>query len=589
MSSEVLTDLTLRIRANTAELSQGLDKAGTQVNKFAKKGKETGKQVSNSFGQIKSSVSGMAGTLTSSLTGALGPLGSFAGMFPAITAGFAGATGAANIFKVALAATGIGLVVVALGALVTYLTKTQSGMDIVAKVTNVLGAVMDAVIERVGFLGEAIFKLMSGDAKGAVESVKKAYIGLGDQIEKNYNDAKGRSDDEVALREEKIAWITKEAELEAQKAQLMLKSREEEKYSAAERVKFIQEAAKLQKQVTAQNIAFKERELAIQQRIVAQGITTAEDRTKLANLQKEAIKLKEDEANKLRSLVRIEKTSLAQAQAELKEQNEINASLERRKQTLTAITAIKPESSGEAKIIPLKIDVQPVDLAPTIGEFDRALMVIQDKAGNIGEVVQNAVGAITTSFGAVTDAFAAGIDQKSAALENMYSKERSAIESSRMSEEQKAAAIMALDQKIGKEKEKLARKQAKMAKAAALVGAIVNTAMGVTQALAQGGPLGLITGAIVAAAGAVQIGMIASTPIPAMANGGISKGGTTLVGERGPELVNLPQGARVNSYEQSKKMTMGAQTVHVHITGRISGQDIVLAVEEAERRNAVNF
>jgi hypothetical protein len=41
------------------------------------------------------------------------------------------------------------------------------------------------------------------------------------------------------------------------------------------------------------------------------------------------------------------------------------------------------------------------------------------------------------------------------------------------------------------------------------------------------------------------------------ADGGISKGGMAVVGERGPELVNLPRGSRVHSNTDSKKMVSG--------------------------------
>ena len=44
-------------------------------------------------------------------------------------------------------------------------------------------------------------------------------------------------------------------------------------------------------------------------------------------------------------------------------------------------------------------------------------------------------------------------------------------------------------------------------------------------------------------------------PLTRFASGGISQGGLSLVGERGPELVNLPRGSRVYSNEESMKMS----------------------------------
>ena len=50
--------------------------------------------------------------------------------------------------------------------------------------------------------------------------------------------------------------------------------------------------------------------------------------------------------------------------------------------------------------------------------------------------------------------------------------------------------------------------------------------------------------------------------IPFMANGGVSKGGMTVVGERGPELVNLSKGSRVFSNSESRKMVSSSGTVN---------------------------
>ena len=66
------------------------------------------------------------------------------------------------------------------------------------------------------------------------------------------------------------------------------------------------------------------------------------------------------------------------------------------------------------------------------------------------------------------------------------------------------------------------KKYAQKQKALALSMAIINTAQGVTKALAQGGGLGFALAAMVAAAGAIEIATISSQP---MARGGIVPGG----------------------------------------------------------------
>ena len=54
------------------------------------------------------------------------------------------------------------------------------------------------------------------------------------------------------------------------------------------------------------------------------------------------------------------------------------------------------------------------------------------------------------------------------------------------------------------------------------------------------------------------------------ATGGV-RGGQTLVGENGPELVDLPFGSRVHANANSSRM--GGNTIHVHVNGRVGASD----------------
>tara|TARA_R100000406_G_scaffold62964_1_gene43979 strand:- start:1041 stop:2498 length:1458 start_codon:yes stop_codon:yes gene_type:complete len=67
------------------------------------------------------------------------------------------------------------------------------------------------------------------------------------------------------------------------------------------------------------------------------------------------------------------------------------------------------------------------------------------------------------------------------------------------------------------------------------------------------------------------VNKIPGVNIKKMALGGVSNGGLTLVGERGPELVRLPSGARVHSNAESRRM--GGGTINVHVNGRVGASD----------------
>ena len=137
------------------------------------------------------------------------------------------------------------------------------------------------------------------------------------------------------------------------------------------------------------------------------------------------------------------------------------------------------------------------------------------------------------------DAFAAAFNFIGQALENQslkldayYEKEQQKINESKMSEEAKQDALIALDKKVAKQRKKIARKQAIADKAAALFSAIIGTAEGIARNL-KFPPMAIAMGIL----GAAQIALIASTPLPALAAGGPLAGGQpALVGENGPEI-----------------------------------------------------
>jgi len=120
---------------------------------------------------------------------------------------------------------------------------------------------------------------------------------------------------------------------------------------------------------------------------------------------------------------------------------------------------------------------------------------------------------------------------------------------------------------------------AKKAASAASMG-MLGTAIG----FAIGGPPGAIAGGIIGAG--IGFGMNktkgemsydAGSSVKGMfASGGIvNSSGRYLVGEKGPEIVNLPTGARVFNNNQSKSM-MGSTSINVHVNGRLGASDTEL-------------
>lgn len=186
-----------------------------------------------------------------------------------------------------------------------------------------------------------------------------------------------------------------------------------------------------------------------------------------------------------------------------------------------------------------------------------------------------------------------------------YQNKKKEIMNSTMTETEKAAALAALDAEIAKAaaKTKLdtdyataktkidadyaaaseaARiRSAKAQKQVAYVTAVMNIAEGITKAFAQGGILGFITGALVAAAGAVQIAAIKATPL---SKGAIFKQPTLLAGANGqdyqvaeagePEIVASPSNIRKAVGLDKGGRGGGGRPITLVINNYIAGQKI---------------
>lgn len=103
------------------------------------------------------------------------------------TGALTGASKALNIFKIALASTGIGALVLALGALVSYLTTTQDGIDKVTSVTRPLHAMLQTLIGTLQDIGRVFFDAVTNPRKALSELYDYLKEKVMTQLEAYYN------------------------------------------------------------------------------------------------------------------------------------------------------------------------------------------------------------------------------------------------------------------------------------------------------------------------------------------------------------------------------------------------------------------
>lgn len=134
--------------------------------------------------------------------------------------------------------------------------------------------------------------------------------------------------------------------------------------------------------------------------------------------------------------------------------------------------------------------------------------------------------------------FERGQEKKSGVLERQ-------LDRGYLSQRQYNKAVEELEKETNRKRAEMEYKQAKREKEMAIAGIILNTAMGVAKALAQGGfILGVPWAAIIGGLGAIQLGMAVATPLPAK---GFEDGLYPVRREQDGQMFNAGYGGEVKS------------------------------------------
>lgn len=231
--------------------------------------------------------------------------------------------------KAGIMSTGIGALVIAVGALASFFTNTKRGADKLSQAFTAMGAVVDVLTDRLSKVGEALTFVFSGDFRKAGELLKGTFAGITDEINKEVKamvELKKRTQE---LRDADMDFMVQKAKTrqEIEKARLIA---EDETKSAAERLTNLKKALELEAETTEQEIALAKERMLIQQEEMALSENLVEDEEKLARLKTEIIE-KETASIKMRRRVVTEVNALereiaAEGKARAKEkQDEIDA------------------------------------------------------------------------------------------------------------------------------------------------------------------------------------------------------------------------------------------------------------------------
>lgn len=256
--------------ADTKDLKQGAKEAKQAVQDFDDATTSALDQVTGLFGasmkEINTTLSTVRGgfmTFSSSLSKSVQGASLF--------------SKAMGVVKVALASTGIGALVVALGSLVAYFTKSQEGANILGKVMGQVGQAFKTVTDYAIKLGEKIVNAFKNPAQAARnfwkiltnkeerQKLSESLGNIGDDFVNRQKERLALTERQQALEKKQIEWTTEKAKIQTEIEQQKEIAEDKVNKTAQERLNATLKAQELTRKLYAQETAFAQEKLDILQ------------------------------------------------------------------------------------------------------------------------------------------------------------------------------------------------------------------------------------------------------------------------------------------------------------------------------------
>ena len=518
-----------------------------------------------------------ASAATSGLTGQLDKMtGGLVSSFKGVVSGIKNGVKAMNSLKVAIAATGIGALVLAVGALTAAFRGSEEGQNKLAKIMSVIGVLTGNLVDLLADLGDGIIKAFenpkealqnfsnaikdnitnritgllnllpnlgksislvfqgkfkeagktAANAVGQVvlgvenvtDKVKEAGQALSDFAKQNLEEAKqGAKVADMRAKADKIErdLIVERSKLESEIAALRLKSRQEEEFSAAERKQALLDAQELEDSLLEKETEY------LTLRAEAQSLENTFARSNKENL--------DAEANAIAAVNRMQASRLNQQRQTQRELNRLNKEIEREQTALAkertaaeneaakaAAERAKAEAAAKNKILEATLGVQDLEVMKAQQKYDA--LIAEAKKYGLDE----------TELVKARNAEINSINKK------YYDQDAKNKQDAEIAKLQiVAGALNGLGKLVGE--------QTEAGKAISAAQAIINTYTGATKALASAPPpFNIIAAAGVVASGIASVRSIYATDIPDTKPSSINVGGTTIGGGGGGSRAAAP-------------------------------------------------
>lgn len=584
------------LRAKNKKLLEIRNKVTTDTEKGRKKISEINKEIDKNNAKIKANSDALSkqkqeiGGYSAGIQNALGQMGMMPPVLGKMTAGMKGVTAAAGtgtkamkLLRLAVISTGVGALVIAVMALVTWFQKTVAGGEALVKIMAPLKAIFQVLVNRIAKMGEALMMLFSGDFTGAADKFKESVSGINEELRKQIALQQTLANLEIRIKKDVGDLAIKHQLLKNKIAASRLAARDNTK-SLEENIKAQKDAIKYTKELAESKSDDLKRQIALMVANEQAGISSQDEINERKQLTADLLAI---EGERDRGLLRLVEymTTLENKLAKHNKTLAEGIALEKEMNALRnagAIAGMEPRDLPDNQLV----DIDTMGTDTMIDNDERRKNNAEKTYSDIVEFAQkanaNILASESISLEKLNEAYERGlisygeyeaakteITEKSenerleiakasisalSAAGNMYFEfqsqqlsRQSAQFANEKAYELKMAAgnqeeINKINQKYAKKEAELKTKQAKNDKAAAIFRTIINIAQGVV-AMFQAGPAGIVLGALAAAMGAVSLATIISQPIPKFYKGTKSAPkGLISVGERGRELVETKSG-----------------------------------------------
>jgi hypothetical protein len=468
-------------------------------------------------------------------------------------------TGLLKGLRIALAATGIGLFVFGLIALVENFEKVKKVLENsipgFKTVSNAIGDVVDKIKEYVGASGDAERAGAAFDAAAKKQNAATKAIVDGYERRIAVEQAAGRNTTALEIeREEAVIVANKKILKDYQLASTeIIKLNQEQKQAAIDTAQAAKEAVEESENNIKVIRATAAKEAADKAKEEAENIAKAQKETftnllnETAQLQKDFDKQQADERKKNEAKLQLELTDLADTSLQTQFDTRIaflqrleieeGTSLDRRIEIIN-LEAKKRQDAIRNNVADTKLANEQIAL----DEANTQQQITEERKKSTEKAIDNAfavANAVADTLGSIISLQGEQSALRIEEIDAESQKQVEAIERSTETEINKQRQLDALrlrtQQKIAQEK----ARQAQSEKIFAIFTAIINTAAEVTKNIANP-----VLAAITAAAGLAQIAIISAQPVPKFKKGGPvggrshEAGGTLIEAEKGEYVVN---------------------------------------------------